>query len=166
MDNLSNIFARNCTVRRIDKPTAAAFLNAYHRLGDTTCRYRYGLFARRSTGANELVLEPETLVAVSEFSNARRWIKEGRRISSYEWIRYASLPGIRVTGGMGKMLKAFIEDVHPDDIMSYADVSWPDGGEVYRTLGFQEEGLVERPGFTCRKFRLSLNHLDFSGFAK
>lgn len=156
MDNLSNIFARNCSIRRIDKTEAAAFMNACHRLGDTSCRYRYGMFIERHTGSNEASLPPGTLVAVSEFSNARRWIKDGIKVSSYEWIRYASLPGIRVMGGMGKMLRTFIDDIHPDDIMSYADSSWPDGGEVYLTLGFKEEGMVERPGFKCRKFRLKV----------
>lgn len=153
MDNLSNIFARNCSVRRIDKPEAATFLEKHHRLGDTSCRYRYGLFVNRTTGVRETVLEKGTLVAVSEFSNARRWLKDGVRVSSYEWIRYASLQGIRVVGGMGKMLEAFVKDVHPDDVMSYADPSWPDGGEVYKKLGFSEEEPIIRPGFTCRKFR-------------
>lgn len=156
MDGLSNIFARNCLVRRITKPEAAAFLNDNHRLGDTSCRYRYGLFVERSTGENEYAVAPGTLVAVSEFSNARRWMKGDRKISSYEWVRYASLKGVRITGGMGKMLQHFIDDVHPDDVMTYADVSWPDGGDVYMKLGFEEEGLVERPGFACRKFRLRL----------
>lgn len=156
MDNLVNVFARNCSVRRISKPEASAFLNAYHRLGDTGCRYRYGMFVERSTGADEVRLPQGTLVAVSEFSNARKWVKDSGVVRSYEWIRYASLDGIRITGGMGKMLRAFIEDVRPDDVMSYADVSWPDGGDVYEKLGFVEEGLVERPGFTCRKFRLKL----------
>lgn len=156
MDGLSNIFARNCLVRRITKPEAAAFLNGNHRLGDTSCRYRYGLFVERRTGKNEYAMEPGTLVAVSEFSNARRWMKGDRKISSYEWVRYASLKGVRITGGMGKMLQYFIDDVLPDDVMTYADVSWPDGGDVYMKLGFEEEGLVERPGFICRKFRLRL----------
>lgn len=156
MDNLQNIFARNCSVRRIDKPVAAEFIQRYHRLGETTCRYRYGLFVERSTGCGELELPQGTLVAVSEFSNARRWQKGDRRISSYEWVRYASIDGIRIVGGMGKMLQAFVDDVHPDDVMSYADISWPDGGDAYRTLGFTEEGTVERPGFTCRKFRLKM----------
>lgn len=156
MDNLQNIFARNCSVRRIDKPTAAAFIERYHRLGETTCRYRYGLFVERATGSGELKLPQGTLAAVSEFSNARRWTKGDKRISSYEWVRYASIDGIRIVGGMGKMLQAFVEDVHPDDVMSYADISWPDGGDAYRALGFSEEGTVDRPGFTCRKFRLKL----------
>lgn len=156
MDGLSNIFARNCLVRRITKPEAAVFLNDNHRLGDTSCRYRYGLFVERSTGENEYAVASGTMVAVSEFSNARRWMKGDKRISSYEWVRYASLKGVRVTGGMGKMLQYFIDEVHPDDVMTYADVSWPDGGDVYSKLGFEEEGLVERPGFICRKFRLKL----------
>ena len=156
MDNLKNIFARNCEVRRIDKPTAAAFLNGNHRLGDTTCRYRYGLFTRRATGAQETAVPEGTLGAVATFSNARRFVKGERKISSYEWIRYASASGLRVTGGMGKLLKAFVDDVGPDDVMSYADASWPDGGEVYRTLGFVEEGRVERSGHTDIKFRLTL----------
>ena len=79
------------------------------------------------------------MIAAAEFSNARKWIKGGRGIRSYEWIRYASLPYLRISGGMGKILKHFIQDVCPDDIMSYADLEWSDG-QVYRQLGFDEEG--------------------------
>ena len=63
-----------------------------------------------------------TLIAVATFSNARKWIKDGKEIRSYEWTRYASEPELRVSGGMGKLLKAFIKEVQPDDIMSYADL--------------------------------------------
>lgn len=157
MDNLSGIFARNCTVRRIDKVLADSFLDANHRLGATGGRYRYGLFVRRSTGASEISCEEGSLVAVAVFSNARRWTKGDVRVSSYEWIRYASLPGTRVVGGMGKLLKAFVDDVHPDDIMSYADADYPDGGETYSILGFVAEGVVERGGHRSIKYRLRLN---------
>ena len=80
-----------------------------------------------------------TLIAVGTFSNARKWIKNGKEIRSYEWTRFASLPGLRISGGMGKILKAFIEEVHPDDIMSYADLEWSEGS-VYEQLGFALEG--------------------------
>lgn len=156
MDSLSNIFARNCTVRRIDRPAAAAFLSENHRLGATGCRYCYGMFVRRSTGAAEISLPEGTLVAVAVFSNARRWQKGDRVISSYEWIRYASLKGIRVTGGMSRLLQAFIDDRHPDDVMSYADMDYPDGGDVYAKLGFVAESEMERPGFRNVKYRLKL----------
>lgn len=150
------IYARNCSVRRIDRRTAAEFIDANHRLGDTGSRYRYGLFVERSTGASEFVCPPGTLVAVASFSNARRWLKGERKVSSYEWIRYASLSGVRVVGGMSKLLRAFIDEVGPDDVMSYADAECGDGGEAYRKLGFEQEGIVEGEGFRNLKFRLRL----------
>ncbi|CCX55729.1 uncharacterized protein BN459_01379 [Bacteroides sp. CAG:1060] len=108
----------------------------------------------RSTGASESHVKEGTLAAVAVFSNARRWEKEGRIIRSYEWIRYASLKGLRVTGGMGKLLNAFISEVRPDDIMSYADTDYPDGGDAYRQLGFIQESTKECNGHLNIKYRL------------
>lgn len=137
------IYARNCEVRRIDKNTAAEFLSRTHSYGDASCRYRYGLFLKRYTGARGIQTEdspqPGELVAVATFSNARKWNKEGKEIRSHEWTRYASLPGVRINGGMGKLLKEFIQDAQPDDIMTYADLEWSEGG-VYEQLGFSLEG--------------------------
>lgn len=137
------IYARNCEVRRIEKKEAAEFLQNTHSYADAACRYRYGLFLKRHTGhiaasGQSLEYMPGTLVAVATFSNARKWIKGDKTIRSYEWTRYASLPQVRVNGGMGKLLKAFIQEVHPDDIMSYADLEWSEGG-VYEKLGFTAE---------------------------
>ncbi|MCQ2146240.1 MAG: hypothetical protein MJZ16_01850 [Bacteroidales bacterium] len=140
-----SVFARNCEVRKIDKLTAGEFLSDCHSYGDAACKYRYGLYVTRYSGEEnkkdyegEHPVPVETLVAVSEFSNARKWVKGDKTIKSYEWIRYASLPGVRVIGGMGKMLRSFIADVQPDDVMSYADLEWSDG-RAYRELGFEQE---------------------------
>lgn len=133
------MYARNCEVRKIDKETAAEFLNENHSYGDAACRYRYGLYLKRYTGKRgEGGVAPGTLVAVATFSNARKWRKGEKTIKSYEWTRYASLPGVRINGGMGKVLKAFIKEVQPDDIMSYADLEWSEGA-VYEQLGFMLE---------------------------
>ena len=179
------MFARNCEVRKIDKKTAAAFLNENHSYGDAACRYRYGLYLKRYTGkrgeisplaslgrndseefgrndSEELgrndsesaveggdvkdCITPGTLVAVATFSNARKWQKGEKTIRSYEWTRYASLPGVRINGGMGKVLKAFIKEVQPDDIMSYADLEWSEGA-VYEQLGFSLEGRKDPVAF-------------------
>lgn len=153
---LRSVFARNCEIRRIDKPEASAFLNRHHRFGDASCKYRYGIYVRRSTGANEFALPAGTLVAVAGFSGARRWDKNGKTVSSYEWVRYASLPDVSVVGGMGKVLRHFIEEISPDDIMTYANQAWSDGG-VYLTLGFVQENSKTFPdGSTSLKFRLKL----------
>ena len=140
----TQIYARNCEVRKIDKRAAEEFLSMYHSYGDASCRYRYGLFLKRHTGHNagSASILPGTLVAVATFSNARKWIKGDKTILSYEWTRYASLPGVRLSGGMGKLLNAFIKDVKPDDIMTYADLEWSEG-KVYEQLGFVLEGFKE-----------------------
>ena len=153
LEIFSQIYARNCEIRRIDKETAQAFLEVNHSYGDAACKYRYGLYLKRHTGHNAITagttdvatgserqsLIPGTLVAVATFSNARRWIKGDKTIRSYEWTRYASLPDVRISGGMGKILKAFIKEVNPDDIMTYADLEWSEG-KVYEQLGFTCEG--------------------------
>ena len=137
------MYARNCEVRKIDKETAKAFLEENHSYGDAACKYRYGLYLKRYTGQRGTgCVAPGTLVAVATFSNARKWQKGEKIIRSYEWTRYASLPGVRINGGMGKVLKAFIKDVQPDDIMSYADLEWSEGA-VYEQLGFELEGLKD-----------------------
>lgn len=152
LERFVQIYARNCEVRKIDKLTAAGFLSENHSYGDASCRYRYGLFLKRHTGHNAGSGQvPEgTLVAVATFSNARKWIKGDRSIRSYEWTRYASLPEVRLSGGMGKILNAFIDDVQPDDIMTYADLEWSEG-KVYETLGFTLEGFKEPVMFSVDK---------------
>ena len=136
------IYARNCEVRRIDKALAKEFLEASHSYGHAACKYCYGMFLKRHTGhiaQQTTSYAPGKLVAVATFSNARKWTKGDKIIRSYEWTRYASLPDIRLSGGMGRMLKAFIKEVQPDDIMSYADLEWS-AGNVYSQLGFTLEG--------------------------
>ena len=207
------VFARNCEVRKIDRPAADAFLDANHVYGSASCRDCYGLFRRRSTGAAErrgVLTEAKfaegggavmhevpvaraggevkaesgeniagELVAVATFSNARRWEKQGRTVSSYEWVRYASLRDTRVVGGMGKLLKAFIADRHPDDVMTYAISTAVSGrpvregmessGNVFRKLGFTEESRRTFPSrirgeegqlSTSIKFRLKLTEWE------
>ena len=154
-ESFISVFARNCGVRRIDVNQARNFLEANHRYGWSRCRHCYGLFVEKAGHDGRFV--PGDLVAVSSFSNARRWDKDGRKISSYEWVRYASLEGVRVSGGMGKMLDCFIRELKPDDVMSYAPLS-PGGeeGEVYAKLGFSLEEIKEFDGGRSAKYRLKL----------
>jgi len=137
------VYARNCAVRRIDRATAARFLARTHSYGDALSRFRYGLFVEKVTGEKGLGLPaPGDLVAVATFSKARNRVIAGRRVRSHEWVRYASLPGVRVEGGMGKLLDAFVSEVRPEDVMTYADLEWSDG-RAYRELGFELEGPRE-----------------------
>ena len=172
-EKFHSIFARNCEVRRIEKDAAADFLNRCHLYGDCAAKYRYGIFVQRYSGAENrpqpdqsgVLTEPfhpypvGTLVAVASFSNGRKWLKGEQEIRSFEWLRYASLPEVRVIGGMGRILSTFIEEVHPDDIMSYAPAEHYEG-EVYEKLGFVREGIKTfvKDGIEASsiKFRLKL----------
>lgn len=191
LEVFSQAYARNCEVRRIEKAEVQEFLNKNHSYGDAACKYRYGLFLKRHTGhiAQEMrslgyvqdgkkeapddngniLYEKGLLIAVATFSNARKWIKDGQEIRSYEWTRYASLPDLRVSGGMGKMLKAFIKEVRPDDIMSYADLEWSEG-EVYERLGFMAEirkepvtFVIDPQSWERRAIRKSPDKLGMTG---
>lgn len=164
LEKFTSLYARNCYVKKIEKDVAREFLIANHSYGDAACRYRYGLYLRRPSRCG--TFEAETLVAVATFSNARKWQKGDKVIRSYEWTRYASLPGVRISGGMGKVLKAFIEEVHPDDIMSYADLEWSEG-KVYEQLGFVLEGRKDPVMFVVdeawRRFPIKPGMTEASG---
>ena len=152
--SVQTIFARNCEVRKIDKPTASAFLAQHHRYGAAASRYHYGLFVSRA-GKHSDCFPIGSLVAVAQFSAPRKWQKNQREYRSYEWVRYASLKQIRICGGMGKMVQHFIAQVHPDDVMTYAPA--PYDGAVYQKLGFKKEEDKTFPdGHLSHKFRLKL----------
>lgn len=154
MDNLdlATVYARNCSVKKISEAEARPFIDTNHRMGYCSCRHRYGLYVQRATGSGELRLPEGTLVAVATFSNKRNMSSKGGNPGSYEWIRYASLAGVRVVGGMGKLLQAFCANIHPDDVMTYVPADGTDGSS-YLALGFEYEGISEGRGYKNRKFR-------------
>lgn len=160
-EHFISIFARNCEVKAISKEEAAEFLRRHHLYGDAACRYRYGLYQVRGKKCLYETNMPDTteqLVAVATFSSARKWEKEGREYRSYEWVRYASIQGTRVIGGMSKLLKHFIAKHKPDDVMAYAPEKYFTG-ETYAQLGFiQEDRKLFPDGNSSLKFRYRVTH--------
>jgi hypothetical protein len=68
-------------------------------------------------------------------------MREGDSLRSVEWVRYASVAGVRVAGGMDKLLSHFVQAQSPDHIMTYADRDWG-YGDVYLRLGFTKEAIM------------------------
>ena len=165
LERFRSVFARKCRIlsgrgNHEFGELVRDFLKKNHSYYSAKCRYRYAL-----------EFEGE-IVAVATFSEGRPMVRQlsdmlknvpkGEQteedgslrddiviFDSYEWVRYASRPGIRVVGGMGKLLNAFIEErytrIDPDtsiEIMTYSDNEWGNG-EVYFKLGFKYAG--ERP---------------------
>ena len=117
------IHGRKTHVARIDQATAADFLQTHHMLGPTKAKFKYGLF------------RGEELVAVATFSGGRRMTEAGREGRSFELIRTCNAQGKTVVGGVSKLLKAFIREHQPGDIMTYVGRDWSEG-HMYEGLGF------------------------------
>lgn len=145
--------ARLTQVQRIDKPTMDKFLINNHLQSKVNAKLKYGLFLPSRyfrVIQNEKVLQENInkeafLVAVASFSNAKKIIREGQEYRSYELIRFANHKGFTVVGGLNKLLKMFIDEHAPDDIMTYADADWSDGTN-YEKIGF--ERIEQTPPLT------------------
>ncbi|MEL6534133.1 MAG: hypothetical protein AAFQ98_01915 [Bacteroidota bacterium] len=124
------VHGRQTEARRIDQPMAKEFLDHNHILGGTKAKFKYGLFR-----GNELL-------AVATFSAGRTMTEAGREGRSYELIRTCNRLGTTVVGGVSKLLKAFVREQAPDDIMTYVTRDWSEGG-MYEALGFERISNTE-----------------------
>lgn len=126
----SRMFARKTQAKRIDAPTAMAFLQQHHLWSATKARYYYGLYFQ------------EELVAVATFSSRRRLqtpvngTTTMSNRSAFELLRFCTRRGETVVGAISKLLKAFIRDQQPDDIVTVVDRDWGPG-EGWHSVGFQ-----------------------------
>ncbi|PWJ41981.1 hypothetical protein [Sediminitomix flava] len=118
------VFARKGKIRKINQPELHIFLEENHLQIPTNAKHKYGLFIE------------DTLYAVMSFSKPRPIHRNGKEVLSYELIRHCNKLGYTVTGGMSKLLKHFIREIQPEDIMSYVDRDWSDGS-VYEKMGFK-----------------------------
>ena len=132
------IFARNCTVKKVDKKNATHFLNTYHLLNATQSAFNLGLFYK------------DELLALASFSKGRRMnrLKENQR--SFELIRFCCKSGITVTGGLTRLVKNFCEEKQAGDIMTYVDKQLSDG-RSFINAGFKKHGETEPNYFLIDK---------------
>lgn len=121
------IHGRKTEVRRIDKTIAQHFLKVQHLQGYSTGYYKYGLY------------EKDILYAVALFSKTRKMRQEHYRSS--ELIRYANLEGYHVSGGLGKLINHYINELQPNDIMTYVDCDWGNG-DGYKKIGFETKEIT------------------------
>ncbi len=151
--------ARLTKVRRIDKPTLDAFIEENHLQVSTTAKYKYGLFLPKQyeriiktdlpsvhSIREVFAHSEEVLVAVASFSGGKNILRDGQAYRSFELIRFANLLNCTVVGGLDKLLQAFVKEVHPDDIMTYADRDWSDG-RSYERIGFERIGATPPQAF-------------------
>jgi len=133
LGNAIKVFARQCVVARIDKGEALRFQDENHLQIAMPGKYRYGLF-----------LEGD-LVAIAVFSGGRK-MKHTENYRSFEFIRFCSKQQHIIVGGLSKLLKAFIRDFSPNDIMTYVDSDWSDG-KKFESTGFSKVSVLEPQTF-------------------
>lgn len=126
------IFARKCTVAKIDSDRARSFFDDNHIQGWANGNFHYAL--REESGR---------IVAAMTFSS-RTSVRAEKKDGVFELTRYATSEN--VIGGAGKLIAAFVKD-NPDfdSIISYSDNEIYTGG-MYEALGFDKVN-VGRPDY-------------------
>lgn len=119
----NKIYARKCEVKEISSSVYKSFMDDNHIQGNVNAKYRYGLFYKG------------VLVCAMSFSSLRKNLGASSSEGEYELLRFCNLLDTTVIGGAGKLLKHFMNIVHPLRIVSYADKRWSDGS-LYEKLGF------------------------------
>lgn len=128
---------------------AKKFLDAFHTYGYLKGQEDY------------LLMYKEDIIAAAQFMKTYLPAeKDTKNNLAYEWTRYASLPDVRIAGGMGKVLNQFLSDIDKHsspnaestsvkpqahgtiEVMSYSDNEWSNG-DAYRKLGFKLAGTME-----------------------
>lgn len=125
----NKVYARKCSVKELSSMEYKNFCDKNHLQGKTNNPIRYGLFYE-----NELL-------CVAGFI----------RHKTYEWElgRFASKMGISVIGGASRLLKHFIKNHSPKQILSYASRNHSNGN-MYQKLGFSLVGKTP-PGYQYYK---------------
>ena len=120
------IYGRKCVIKEISSPASQKFLDINHIQGNINSKYKIGLFYE------------DKLVAVMTF---------GTRNKKIEMLRYCNLLDHTIIGGFSKLLKYFIKNYQPDEILSYADLDWSSlNSNVYEKNGFKFKGYT-KPGY-------------------
>ncbi len=132
------IFARNCVVKKLDKKTAANFLETYHLMGNTQSGFNLGLFYK------------DELFTIASFSKGRKMNRLHEHQRSFELIRFCCKSGISVTGGLSKLMNHFFIEKNAGDIMTYVDKQWSDG-KSFINAGFKKHSEKEPNYFLINK---------------
>jgi hypothetical protein len=109
----TSIPARKCEIKLIDHKTKREFLDQHHIQGNGPSSINVGLFHNN------------ILVSCMGF------IKQANNV--YNLNRFTS--SVPITGGFSKLLKYFIREYNPTQIISFADLRWSNGN-MYSKAGF------------------------------
>jgi hypothetical protein len=148
----SKIYGRKCDIKEVTTKDKGEFLNDNHIQGTIGSKINLGLYYK------------DELISLMTFGK-RPMLNN----CEYELIRFCNKLDTSVIGGASKLLKYFIRNYNPNEIISYADRRWSNGG-MYEKLGFDKlklnqpsffiiEGKLRKSRFKYQKHKL--NDLGF-----
>jgi len=120
-------YARKCQVKSVTSSDARKFLDANHIQGFANSSIKLGLYYE-----DELL----SLMTFSKLTKAKGHISQEKH---WELSRFCGKLNTHIVGAAGKLLKHFILNHHPVEILSFSDRRWSDGN-LYKTLGFEFKG--------------------------
>lgn len=129
-----SIYARKCQIVNVSKKTKKTFLNEHHLQGDVGSNINYGLMYN-----NELVAT--MTFGIPRFSKKYQ----------YELLRFASKRGTNIVGGASRLMKHFICEHEPKNIITYGDLRYGTGN-LYKFLGFD---FLHNSSPNCHYFKNS-----------
>lgn len=132
------IYARLTKVVKITKPELLTFLRQNHLNEPANGKFKYGL------------LFENQLVAVAVFSASCPVHRGNEVYKSHQLIRFCNKNGVTIVGGLSKLIKHFIKEQSPEDIMTYADLDWSDG-KGYLKIGFKRIGELPPQKFSINE---------------
>jgi hypothetical protein len=122
------IHGRLTKVHQVDEDEAKRFFGINHIQGHAGAATYYGLRYQ------------DNWVAMASFGQPRLMSRDyDHPHLSGELIRFCNRAGYRVYGGLDKLLKYYLREHQVDDVMTYSDLDWSDGGS-FEKLDFQMKG--------------------------
>lgn len=115
----NKIFARKCVIKKVRAVDKKEFLNTTHLQGNCKSSINLGLYYNSE------------LVAIATFGKSRYDKKY-----DYELLRFSSKLNVTVIGGFSKLLKYFIQNYSPTNILTYCDRN-TSSGNLYIQTKFQ-----------------------------
>lgn len=145
----NKIFARKTEIREISSKISSKFLKENHLQGSVNSSVKIGLYYE------------DKLVSVATFGKLRKSMGSKSKEGVYELYRFCNKLNTNVVGGASKLLKYFIKEYSPKEIISYADRRWSNG-DLYTKIGFElvsktrpnyfyTRGVVRENRFSYRK---------------
>ena len=151
VDNLVKINARECICKKITSIDSCIFLDKYHLQKSIIAPINYGLFYK-----DELV--QVMTFGIDRFGAQARAVKY-----EYEMVRECSKHNYQIRGGKSKILKHFILDYKPHNIVSYCSKELGFDGHSYIACGFNlvrdqnKSYHYERDGKIYSRFQFQKN---------